>query len=313
MSDQWRRGKHRKRWVGIIGTGKDRRRATLYTPQGDRIETDAKAADAAVKRLNHDTKLASLPTTLSMDEIYALYEKDRKDHGVVNLTRIKEVGRTLHRIWGHLAPQDLTKEEVARFTRLRRAAGCRDGTIRNELAYIQAALAFAAKSGIVGSAPRLPKPPVPRPRERWLQRDELIKLIEGAYEFHVKLFIVLAITTAGRPKHILELTWDRVDLERRIINLDNLTQRTRKGRARVPVNDTALEHLQLAREAAQTDYVIEVDCRPIKSIKRGVRRRHGARECQMSANTRCGTRQASTWRKRAFRWLRSGNSWGTAR
>lgn len=55
MSDQWRRGKHRKRWVGIIGTGKDRRRATLYTPQGDRIETDAKAADAAVKRLNQDT------------------------------------------------------------------------------------------------------------------------------------------------------------------------------------------------------------------------------------------------------------------
>ena len=54
-AEQRRRGKHRKRWVGIIGTGKDRRRATLYTPQGDRIETDAKAADAAVKRINQDT------------------------------------------------------------------------------------------------------------------------------------------------------------------------------------------------------------------------------------------------------------------
>lgn len=271
MSDQWRRGKHRGAWCGVIGSGDSRRRAALYTIQGKRITTDAKEADAAVKRLNADMSRALMPKHLSMDQLYALYEKDREEHGVVNLTRIKEVGRTLHRIWGNLTPEEITREEAARFIRIRRNSGCSDGTVRNDLAYIQAALGFAARNGIIREAPAIAKPPVPRPRDKWLARENLSKLIEGAGEFHVKLFIVLAITTAGRPKHILQLTWERVDLDRRTIRFDNYTERTRKGRATVPINDTALEHLKIAREAAQTDWVIEVDGRPIKSIKKGVK------------------------------------------
>ena len=206
-----------------------------------------------------------------MDELYGIYEKDREKNGVVNLTRIKEVGRMLKKHWGHLSADEVTEDAVAEFTKGRRRQCVSDGTIRNELAYISAALGLAKRKGFIAVRPEIKLPPAPRPRDRWLQRDELIRLLEGAGEFHVTLFIVLAITTAGRPKHILELTWDRVDLERRVISLDNLSQRTRKGRARVPINDTALEHLRTAREAAQTDFVIEVDGRPIKSIKRGVK------------------------------------------
>lgn len=271
MSDQWRRCKHRGKYSGVIGFGNSRRRCALYTIQGKRITTDAKEADAAIKRLNADTARALLPVTLSMDQIYALYEKDREEHGVVNLTRIKEVGRTLHRIWGHLTPEEITKEEVKRFTLQRRAAGCSDGTIRNDLAYIQASLGFAKRSRLVSEVPVVPLPPVPRPRELYLERSQAQTLLGGCREFHVKLFVLLAIATAGRPKHLLALTWDRVDMERRIISLDDLTQRTRKGRARVPINETAHEALVVARSAAQTDHVIEVDGRPIKSIKRGVK------------------------------------------
>lgn len=268
MSDQWRRGKHRGKWCGVFGTGNSRRRCALYTLQGKRIENDAKEAAAAVKRLNEDTARALMPSILSMDQIYGIYEKDRTGK-VENLTRIKEVGRVNKRIWGHLAPEDITPSEVARFVKTRAKEGCSNSTIRQELAYISAALAKSRKH--IREVPVIEKPPPSRPRERWLSEGEIVQLIDGAFEFHVKLFIVLAITTAGRPKHILELTWDRVDLERRIINLDNHAQRTRKGRARVPINDTALEHMTVAREAAQTEYVIEVDGRPIKSIRNGVK------------------------------------------
>lgn len=268
MSDQWRRGKHRKAWVGIIGQGNDRRRAALYTPQGDRITTDAKAADAAVKRLNEDTRRALMPAILSMDQIYGMYEADREGK-VVNHTRIKEVGRVCHRIFGHLSPSEITPKEVERFTKLRAREGCSNSTIRQELSYIGAALSQARAH--IAVMPQIDKPPPSRPRDRWLNDDEIVRLIDGAFEFHVKLFIILAITTAGRPKHILQLTWDRVDMQRKIINLDNLAERTRKGRARVPINDTAFLHLQQAQEAAQTEWVIEVDGRPIKSIRNGVK------------------------------------------
>lgn len=268
MSDQWRRGKHRKWWVGIIGQGNDRRRAALYTPQGERITLDAKAADAAVKRLNEETRRALMPAILSMDQVYGMYETERQGK-VVNHTRIKEVGRVCHRIWGHLSPSEITPKEVERFTKLRAREGCSNSTIRQELAYIRAALTQAKAH--LPSLPQIEMPPPSRPRDRWLDDKEIVKLIDGAFEFHVKLFIILAITTAGRPKHILQLTWDRVDMKRRIINLDNDNERTRKGRARVPINDTALQHLTQAQEAAQTEWVIEVDGRAIKSIRNGVK------------------------------------------
>jgi integrase len=268
MSDQWRRGKHRGAWCGVIGTGDSRRRAALYTVQGKRITNDAKEADAAIRRLNADTERALMPATLSMDQVYGIYER-KKDGKVANFTRIQEVGRVCKRLWGSLSPDEITPEEVERFVKVRRREGCSNSTIRQELAYISAALGVSKKH--IGQLPTIEKPPPSRPRERWLTEYEIVKLIDGAFEFHVKLFIVLAITTAGRPKHILQLTWDRVDMERRVINLDNYEERTRKGRARVPINDTALQHLTLAREAAQTEWVIEVDGHPIKSIRNGVK------------------------------------------
>lgn len=207
-----------------------------------------------------------------MSELYGLYEKDRASHGVVNLTRIKEVGRTLAPIWGSLTADEINKDQVKRFIAIRRNQGCSDGTIRNDLAYITAALNLAADAKIIPAAPKIAKPPAGRPRERWLARDELVKLIDNAKAFHIKLFIILSITTAGRPKHVLELTWDRVDLRNRVIELDNpLRDRTRKGRARVPINQTALQHLTNAQKVAETEYVIELDGKPVGSVKNGIK------------------------------------------
>ena len=88
---------------------------------------------------------------------------------------------------------------------------------------------------------------------------------------HAKLTIVLLIATAARPKHLLELTWNRVDLRRRVIELDNPgVDRTRKGRARVPINDMAYEHLKIAESVAETDHVIEFDGKPIRSVKTAI-------------------------------------------
>ena len=150
--------------------------------------------------------------------------------------------------------------------------GCTSGGIRNDLGYITAALNWAADAKLIDKAPKIVKPPQGRPRERWLRMNELLALIDGARMMHVKLFIILSVTTAGRPKHILELTWGRVDLERRVINLDDPTRfKTQKGRARVPINATLLTHLETAAKVRTGDHVIEVDGRPIQSIRNGVK------------------------------------------
>lgn len=200
-----------------------------------------------------------------------LYIEDRKRAGIVNLTRIEEVRRSLRPVWGDLYVDDLDKTMQRRFIERGARKGHSTATTRQVLSYLQAALNFAKAAKLISEAPRLEKPPPPRPREAWLTREDVGRLLDACETFHAKLFIVLSIATAARPKHLLDLTWDRVDLKSRVINLDNPAKdRTAKGRARVPINDMALEMLRTAQDMAETDHVIEWEGKPIKSVKRAV-------------------------------------------
>ncbi len=90
---------------------------------------------------------------------------------------------------------------------------------------------------------------------------------------HVRLFVVLAITTGARAGAILDLTWDRVDLDRRLIDFNPVRrERTTKGRGVVPINARAHEALIAAKPGAMTDYVIEWGGEQIGSIKKGLQR-----------------------------------------
>jgi integrase len=77
------------------------------------------------------------------------------------------------------------------------------------------------------------------------------------------------LSTAARMGAVLDLTWDRVDLERRQIDLRLEATGPRKGRAVVPINDTLQAAMSSAKQAALSDYVIEWAGEPVKSIRRG--------------------------------------------
>lgn len=74
-------------------------------------------------------------------------------------------------------------------------------------------------------------------------------ILSSCIHLHVRLFCVLALTTAGRKSAILQLTWDRIDFERGLIHLDVIGEKNRKGRAVVPMTDRARAELLIARNA----------------------------------------------------------------
>jgi len=104
-----------------------------------------------------------------------------------------------------------------------------------------------------------------------LTRPEFEKLLSCAGASHIELFILLALTTAGRKEAILGLTWDRVDFERGIIRLGNGERRV-KGRATVPLHPDVVEKLVIAKRLALTDHVIEWAEKPVRSIRTGFAR-----------------------------------------
>lgn len=121
-----------------------------------------------------------------------------------------------------------------------------------------------------GNAARFEMPATPPPRERWITEDEAGALMAELVDPHLRLFTILALTTAARSGAILDLTWGRVDMARRQIALGS-PQEGRKRRAVVPINNTAFAALEAAQSVSTCEYVVEYAGRQVKSIKKGFR------------------------------------------
>lgn len=164
--------------------------------------------------------------------------------------------------FGDLRPKDVTRHRCRVYISARRGSGAADGTIIKELATLKAGLRWHDRN----TPAAIEMPTQPAPKDRYLTREEYRRLRDAARWIpHCELFVVLAYTTAGRAGAILELTWDRVDFDRGIIHLGEAVGT--KGRASVPMTDSAREILMQARRAALTDHVIEYGGKPIRKIR----------------------------------------------
>lgn len=253
----WHRGKRVIEWWE---DGK-RKRRSLGT-------ADSGAAEAALVEWRRVQSLSAAGAPLSVGEMYEAYALDREQNGVVAAPRIRDAWKRLKPTFGELSPHHVTKALCLDYMRRRDAS---TGTVHIELGYLRSALRFAEHEGWVAKAPYVPMPSKPSPRDHRLTRPEVERLIAAAEMPHVKLFIVLAITTAGRAGALLDLTWDRVDFGRGRITLrDPERAETRKGRATVPMNDTARQALVHAFERKTCHYVVEWGGKKVASVKKGI-------------------------------------------
>jgi integrase len=142
------------------------------------------------------------------------------------------------------------------------------GTAKIELEFLRACLNLRYGRG----DNRVWTPPASAPRDRYLTREEVDRLLDHVGTPHVRLFIILAITTGARMSALLELRWQQVDLKHRTINFNQVgREQTNKRRPEVPLNSRAYEALEQAARGALTDWVIEWDGKPVKSIKKAIR------------------------------------------
>lgn len=129
----------------------------------------------------------------------------------------------------------------------RLGAGAASNTVRLELAIISHLFTIATKEwgleGLTNPIQHIRMPANSRPRDRRLQGDEEPRLFQAlancGNEWMAPLAI-LAIETAMREGELLELYWDRVDLNKRVITLPV----TKNGSPRrVPLSTRATETL----------------------------------------------------------------------
>jgi integrase len=235
--------------------------------------TDRAAAEAVLASYlkEHDRPQLAV---VSVAVILERYLADRRDRAIPGAERLAWAHKPLTRILGAKPPDAISEAECRRYTARRRDDGVADATIRTELQALRAALRWAADPArrLIDAAPRIDMPSRPEPRLRWLTRDEAARLLAACKAHHVKLFVTIALHTGARSGAILALTWDRVDMDRRLVDFREPGRtRTRKRRVPAPTNDTLHAALAEARAAATTEYVIEWAGAPVARIKHAFR------------------------------------------
>lgn len=180
--------------------------------------------------------------------------------------------RALYAEFGSRTPAAIDRTVCENYAAKRAKAKIRPSTIHTELGILRSALLMAAKAKWISEAPEVYRPAPSPPRDRWLTPEEAQALIEGAGSRHIRLFILLALHTGARRGAILDLTWDRVDLEHSRIDFTAPGRPTgRKRRSAVPIQPGLHSALLEAYSARLSDHVIEFAGQAVKSVKRAFR------------------------------------------
>lgn len=205
-------------------------------------------------------------TTVSM--VLTEYRAAKEAPGQAYAT-IKNALAHIERFFGPVLIDNITPQLCRKYIAERKELKRADDTIRRELGAFRAAINYCIKEGWKIPSPPIPLPSNSQPKDIWLTRAQIKQLIDSATEDHIKLFIMLAYTTCARKQAILELTWDRVNMNTKLIDFRTPEEKeTNKRRGVKPINKLLYPMLEQALELAQSDYVIEWCGKPVGNIRR---------------------------------------------
>lgn len=171
--------------------------------------------------------------------------------------------------FGAIQPVQITPPLVQRYWTKRQD---RPTSLREELLELRVALNWAHRQGWIPAPPYISAPGKRPPRERFLTRKQGKALLDAASSQHLRIFLLLAMTTGARRGAILGLTWDRVDLKRGLVDFtDPARYETKKRRTVVPIGRSVIDALKDARKFARTDHVVEYMGKPVKGVRTAFR------------------------------------------
>lgn len=259
-------------------------RYRLGVHQRDGIEA-CRAKFIAYVRSREVQELATDTTIAKVFEGYCKYLRTEGKAEVPAITVWKHLGRH----FGFLVPDDMSDELCHAYAVEREKAGASPGTIWTELNRLSCALNWAYKKRVIPRKISVWQPLKPEGKKNVLSVKQVLALYDQCLMPHMQLFVLVTVMGGGpRSGAVLELEWDRVDLEKGTINFKKEKQVSvlhkghKKHRAKVPMTDTLRTTLQQHKELAVTPFVIEYAGTRVQSVKKAFAaacRRAGIEDC----------------------------------
>lgn len=180
--------------------------------------------------------------------------------------RRQDAWKALASFWQNVDPAVIDETMCRTYATRRKAA---PATARYELMQVSTALGWAAGQGHIAARPSIWLPAVPEGKTRHLTRSEFARFFAQVKADHARTYVMLGLFTMARPTAILQLTWDRVDFMRGLIDFTPPGHvRTAKRRTVVPIAAELLPALQSAHAARTTEWVIERGGKQVACIKK---------------------------------------------
>ncbi len=216
---------------------------------------------------------------------------------------------------------DLHEDRQDEYERLCVEEGAAPGTINRRRGVLRAALRHALRRGRITSIPLIPTLEEPEADSRHLTRQQVARLLKAARAkkdlHHAAIFICLMLATGHRMTAVLQLTWDRVDLEHGTVDFRLPGKKhKRKKRTRAALPDKVVRLLQNWRRRSPGPFVVSMTGRFAQHFQR----RHWKRVIKDAGlqkeaqRTHTLKHTAATWALRvASPWLVEGQMATSAR
>lgn len=174
--------------------------------------------------------------------------------------------KAMRTFWERTEPT-LIDAQMCRDYAAQRRAG--PATIRYELLQLSTAIGWGRRARHTSAQPEMWLPALAERKVRHLSHQQFERFFAEVKAPHARLYVLLGLYTMARPAAILDLTWDRVDFERGLIDLNPAGRRqTAKRRPVVPMNAELREALETAYAARQCAFVVEHGAKQVASVKK---------------------------------------------
>lgn len=178
----------------------------------------------------------------------------------------------LDAFWGDKRVSEITSRECRAY-----ATGRKPAAARRDLETLRAAVRYWHREyGPLAALPSVVLPAKPQPRQRWLTRSEVARLLwESRRQTHLKRFILLSVYTGSRSGVVLGLQWSQIDLSK------GEMARTAAGKAahakklapRVRLGKRILTHLRRWErlDGGSVRYLCQYDGAKVQKLRRSWR------------------------------------------
>jgi integrase len=290
-NEQYRFWQHNNGTIYVVWTERTAHANGEVQLQTRRVSTGSKDWAAAEQYRAQFIAGLNNPASPKEPTIGYLLKRYRDEHAVNtrSLDTIDQHIKALKPFFGNLLPSHISNNLLKEYAR---QCTISPGTVLRRLGILKAAIHYAEGNRWIEKQPQFIMPvKSPPPRDLWLTREQVQTLLDAAKSHHLKLFIQIAVATGARSGAILDLTWERIDFEKRLIDFGQ--GHGNKRRTTVPMNDDVYENLKTAQELAQTDHVIEFHGKRLASIKISFRRL--CINCNIKASPHVLRHTAATW------------------